>query len=308
MTIGLYDIDLHHGSFTMPNLELMKYFSYYYNTNNQVIMMRPQDDEGRFEKIIYFKESPKTDIPNSLNLYGERKILYGRGFFGRTEQLPDFVSAAKPSFLPYDPYGAKVGAQYETIRKSSLLRVENNDRSGFKDTQIIYIVDYLPTYQPNLISEMESLPNHYFKFFHSFRFNDIETYDKLKGYFHLIKNTIVYIHFNFSAQFFLSNYTDNFFFVIPVRPNESSNEYLHRIFQIILTYKRTGKSPRVGLAAHYPMKKEIERWARAKTNLSFAQFFKNNKVIRSEILTQPMQNRLLMKTECDIFNVNTLDF
>lgn len=63
MTLGLYDIDLWHGRKSVINLELMKIYNYYKQKGHIVIMMRPDEDEGRFNKIIYFKDNPNTQIP-----------------------------------------------------------------------------------------------------------------------------------------------------------------------------------------------------------------------------------------------------
>jgi len=57
--IGLYDIDMWHRGRSGPNLELMKTYNYYNNKGHKVIMMRPEEDEGRYNKIIYFKENPR---------------------------------------------------------------------------------------------------------------------------------------------------------------------------------------------------------------------------------------------------------
>ena len=53
---GLYDIDLWHKGRSVPNLELMQTYAYLSNRNERVIMMKPNEDEEKFSKIIYFKD------------------------------------------------------------------------------------------------------------------------------------------------------------------------------------------------------------------------------------------------------------
>ena len=73
--IGLYDIELWHRGKVMPNLELMKIYNYHYNKGDKVVMMRPNENEGRFNQIIYFKDNPNTQIPKTLHLSGPLKQI-----------------------------------------------------------------------------------------------------------------------------------------------------------------------------------------------------------------------------------------
>ena len=66
--IGLYDIDMWHRGQSAPNLELMQIYNYFYSRNNRVIMLKPNDNLTKFQKIYYFKEKPNIALPNSLEL------------------------------------------------------------------------------------------------------------------------------------------------------------------------------------------------------------------------------------------------
>ena len=66
--IGLYDIDMWHKGKSHPNLELMKTFNYLQQENHRVIMMKPTDEVGRFNQIIYFKDNINVDIPRTINV------------------------------------------------------------------------------------------------------------------------------------------------------------------------------------------------------------------------------------------------
>ena len=67
-SIYLYDIDLLHSTrFAPPNLELMKVFNYHYQRGDIVKMGMPKENDlGRYNQIIYFKNNPKQAIPKYL--------------------------------------------------------------------------------------------------------------------------------------------------------------------------------------------------------------------------------------------------
>lgn len=108
MSIGLYDIDLWHNSKSSPNLDLMKVYNYLNKQNKKVILMQPSDTEGRFNKIIYFKEDPKTIIPSKLMIYGENKDIFGYGFYNKTYPLKSEIFNVSPAYDLYDIWTHKL--------------------------------------------------------------------------------------------------------------------------------------------------------------------------------------------------------
>lgn len=83
MSIGLFDLDLwYYRGNKFPNLELMKIYNYYYKKNVPVLMMRPDSERTRFEKIIYFKEHSDDFVPARETLAGDNIVLFGNGFYG----------------------------------------------------------------------------------------------------------------------------------------------------------------------------------------------------------------------------------
>lgn len=144
--IGLYDIDLWHGNKKVPNLELMKTYNYLYEKGDKVIMMKPTDNTGRFNQIIYFKNSLKLKIPKSLEITGEKKSFYGYGFYGYVPPLNEEVWKTPPSYDPYDAYASKLSSNnYNMLKRNSLIRFETKDFSDYKpDCSIIYFADNNP--------------------------------------------------------------------------------------------------------------------------------------------------------------------
>lgn len=119
MTIGLYDIDLNHGHSFSLSLPLMKAYTKFYNQGHQVIMMKPYEKTGRYNKIFYFKDNPNLIVPKRL-IFGEKSSLHGYGFFKEakiSEETKDF----SPSFEPYLFNSSKIK------NKSLFKSIVNND-------------------------------------------------------------------------------------------------------------------------------------------------------------------------------------
>lgn len=104
-TIGLYSLDLwHRTNKAMPNLELMKIYNYHFTHNDIVMMMRPGEDEGRFSKIIYFKDNPNFSIPRNVSVSGPNKEICGYGFYKKFFPIDNIYANEPPSYYPYEPY------------------------------------------------------------------------------------------------------------------------------------------------------------------------------------------------------------
>ncbi len=308
MHIGLYDIDLHHGAIAFPNLELMKIYNYYYKQGIPVTMARPRDDFGRFSKIIFFKDSPNVRIPNSLSLSGDNKIYYGYGFYKKVGTLPDSISAATPTFLPYDAYSNKI-KDYEKIRRNSLYRLENDDRTGINDsTRLIYIVDREPLYQKNLIPFLLEPHKQKIKFFHRLEVKDEVTYEKFKSYHHLL-DTSFYINFDFSKDFFTNHCDKDFEYNCAIREKESIKQYTLRILSMILIKKHFGA--RVTLNFINPKTELLQlliKWNSNKIAESFSNCYADNAQVKKIISVQESEIRMLLKQNPKTLNIEYLDF
>ena len=113
MHLGLYDIDLwHNGQKTYPNLELAKVANYHRQKGDMVTMLTPKTDEGRFDKIIYFKERASTIVPKTLILTGSKKDIYGQGFYQTFYPLDFVYYNVPPAYLIYEPFFDKLNTNF----------------------------------------------------------------------------------------------------------------------------------------------------------------------------------------------------
>lgn len=310
MHIGLYDIDLHHSPNPVLNLELMKIFNYYYSKGLKITMMRPQDDEGRFSKIIYFKDSPALQIPKGLVLTGNNKHIYGYGFYNSVSPLPQPLCAAAPSFLPYDPYMNKIYSTkyYNSIKNSSLIRIETNDFTGVKEgSKKIYLVDRNPA-RLDLIGFISKFPeNQKFYLLHNLYINSLEDYNRLKANAHQFMCPFS-INFPFDGQFFLTHHDESFAYDMKKFPNESTDNFLRRIIQMILIFKRDeNRGFRYGFKRN-DLLGRIFQWGDSDCSLSYCEYYKNCKEALKEAESLPKEIRLLLKQKPKNYNPITLDF
>lgn len=143
MILGLYDLDFWHGHMHFPNLELMKIYNYHIKNNDKVLFIKPGDELGRFNKIIYFKEIPSTIVPRSVDLSSNKASHIGYGFYKQFFPIEEKYWDIAPNYLIYAPFSTKIPKNiYKTLIDGSIVRVENNDFSGFKDnTSAILISD-----------------------------------------------------------------------------------------------------------------------------------------------------------------------
>lgn len=174
-TIGLYDIDLHHGASFSISLPLMQSYARLKSEGHQVIMMKPYEKTGRYNKIFYFKDNPRLVIPKKLILDQDKGKCLGFGFYGTAGISPETAEFA-PSFEPYDLFSDKVRDKtlYKSIKANSLIDWREKDFAGAKAGKgTTYVNDR------NFLMEedWEDLFNHYdnnIDFIHSIR---AESYD-----------------------------------------------------------------------------------------------------------------------------------
>lgn len=142
-TIGLYDIDFHHGLGFTLSLPLMKAYARLMDEGHQVIMMKPYEKTGRYNKIFYFKDSIALPIPKKLIIDQNKGVFCGRAFFGETG-INEKTNSYTPSFLPYDLFKDKIRDKvlYGSVKKNSLIDWRMKDFSLSKaDAHFTYIND-----------------------------------------------------------------------------------------------------------------------------------------------------------------------
>lgn len=272
-------------------------------------MMKPEDDEGRFTKIFYFKENPETSIPKWANLTGNKKQIYGYGFTKKIKPLSPEILPLQPSYLPYDPYSNKLSIRnYEKLKRDSLVRVEAQDFADYKSNRTkIFIADHDFFYIHNALDFLEEYKNkHTFDFFWKLVAKDEETYNKFNRYTNLINRRII-VDFNFNKDFFIKNYSDNTIFTL--KQNNSFEEYLIFIIQIILYYKSNNLYPEIITEKdRVPPLDKIMQWGRNPTQESFVNYYKNDTAAQQFLNKAKSDIRLLLKTNPKNFKNSDIDF
>ena len=312
-TIGLYDIDLWHRGRSFPNLELMKTLNYFLQNNEQIIMMTPKDDEGRFNKIIYFKDNANIMLPSQLEVLGERKDIYGYGFFKEITPLKPEIAITPPSYLPYDPWSNKLrnSSTYDLMKRSSYIRLETNDFTDFKpNMKNIYIADHNFFYLKNAEDFLkEHKNNHNFKFIHRLEVQDEETAIKFIPYSILFDRRIA-LHFRYSENFFYTYYKDAILFDVP-RPQETEDNYLQKVIKIILWNKCKNNSYQYQNFSFIVKRKELYRkiliWGNSPIKESYQNFYQGDNAAQRELETIPSEFRLLLKQNPKTITRQSLD-
>lgn len=296
-SIGLYDIDLWHGVKKYPNLELMKTFNYHYLKGNVVKMIKPKEDIGRFNSVIYFKEHLSTKMPSDLIVSGEKKAIYGRGFYGYLTQLKPEIYAVPPTYNPYDAYADKLSIKsyYDKMKNNSYIRFENKDFTDLKkDSSIIFFADNDLFKLDGIEDFLQENKQKKFYCFNTPHANDEAAAQRYLRYTNLFINS--FIIDEYSKSFFLENYKDKVVFNLLIKENESVNSYLIRVINIILWYKKNGIKQYQFLSNKHELIKYLIQWMNTNTDLSFYKFFIDNEVVQKLIQKSITEIRLLLKT------------
>ena len=142
-TIGLYDIDLHHGKAFSISLPLMQAYARLKSEGHQVIMMKPYEKTGRYNQIFYFKDNPKLEVPKKLVINQDKGKFCGFGFYG-TSGISSKTMEFAPSFEPYDLFSNKIKniTLYKSIRNNSIIDWREKNFAGAKGgAAITYVTD-----------------------------------------------------------------------------------------------------------------------------------------------------------------------
>lgn len=141
MTIGLYDADFLHGPSFSLSLPLMKAYNRFYKEGHQVIMLKSFKDEGRCNKIFVFKESPKLNLPKSVN-FNDKCSYHGYGFFGKNN-ISEKTKKYAPSFMPYDLMSHKIKSKtkYNKIISNGIIDWREKDFTGYHENKIAFVND-----------------------------------------------------------------------------------------------------------------------------------------------------------------------
>lgn len=297
MVIGLYDIDLWHGSRAYPNLELMQIYNYLYHRGDKVLLTKPNDEIGRFNKIIYFNDHSK--IPKNIEVVGEKKQTIGYAFYHINEPLKEEISSLAPSFLPYDPWTERLSnkSSYEKMKRSSYIRLETNNLGGFKtDASTIFFADnnlFDAAAAINFIEKYKSKYN--FCCIHSPQIKTEEMAQQVARYTNIFDKPFI-CKFDFSSEFFY-NYYDSFVFTYKRHDEEPLEEYIERVLKMALWLKSKRKNTWIeDIEKSTPLLKYISNWVRCSPpDLSYQDYYSNNKEAYNEIFRAATPIRLLLK-------------
>ena len=104
-------------------------------------MMKPYEKIGRYNKVFYFKESPKLKVPIGISV-NDKCSFIGYGFHGKNE-LNERTKSYSPSFFPYDLYLNKIKnlTLYKKVKNNSLIDWREKDFTGIKKKSNIFYVN-----------------------------------------------------------------------------------------------------------------------------------------------------------------------
>ena len=307
---GLYDLDLWHCPKHYPNLELMKIYNYHYSKGDKVLMVRPGDDTGRFNKVIYFKENSVFLIPKSVNVYGKNKEIYGYGFTKMYFPLDEKYHNVPPLYNLYDLFSEKFNrSNYTLMRNNSFIRFENKDFSDFKkDCKHIFIADHNFCYLPEADLFRKEYKDYKFNYLRRLEIRDKETFYKFRGF---NDNRKYFINFRFDEDFLLENYNKYITLNWSVKyENETEEHQLMRLAALVLFYKSQNQYPdikQIDLNKDTFIK-DILFWGYNFNQLSFKDFYEGNKKVIGRLNTTSSDVRLLLKTNPKEFKSSDIDF
>lgn len=311
MTYGLYDIDLWHSGKAPPSLDLMKYYTYLMQHNHKVIMMKPKMDEGRFNKIIYFKESPRKNIPVGLALHGENKILRGAGFYGVYQPLKPEIAACVPDFTPYDPFCSKVSCDsYENLRRSSIVRLSPEDFTGFKpEAKFIYVVDQNVLGLENFTDYFDKYSDKVFYFLNALKAKSDEQAESLKPLLKHFEGR-VYLDFQFNVDTLIKYAQLNrrkYVISGEKKRNETVDEYNLRFIKMALAFKHFNTKHNImSFDSYNELTILIAKWIKSNQPISFKDYYKKDFSVLQMIYDHPYRH--LLRQDPATFDTENLDF
>lgn len=297
MTIGLYHIDLWHGNKAYPHLELMQIYNYLYQRNEKVLFLKPGEDIGRCNKVIYFDDNCK--IPRDLEVRGEKKQQWGYGFYRINEKLKPEIAAMEPCYFPYDAWTNKLSAKskYEKLKRSSYVRLETENFGGFKSnaTSIFFADNRLFSVAALTDFLDEHKRKHDFCCIHPPRIESQEIAEKVSRYTEIF-NCRFTCAFKFSEDF-LYEYLSDFDFSFKPFEDEDTDSYTERIVKMALLFKSKNKTNWIlEIDKRTPLLKYIDKWIRsAPSNMSYNEYYHGDQLALNEMIKAATNARLFLK-------------
>lgn len=306
---GLYDCELWHRGKTMPNLELMKVYNYHYSRGEIVRLLRPQDKTDTYTKVIYFKDT-SSELPRTLEVFGENKQIYGWGFYNKFYPLDEKYKDTPPSYLIYEPYEEKFKIAYARFfKKASFVRLENNDFSGYnKNHNYIFVADHAALSQEGIKDFLQNYKTHSIYFNRGIKANTEEELALIYPYRDIVKNRIV-VDF-FVTPDIIKKYKDKIYFNIDsLYDNYIYENYLIRVILISIYFNKQGRADFLSTVNFSALPFEIQqilKWASNSTS-SFKDYYMIYPNIQTWIEKQSGEIRSLLKTKPSNFTEKDLD-
>ena len=298
-TYGLYDCEMWHRGKTMPNLELMKIYNYHYSRGEIVRLLRPGDNTSTYTKVIYFKETD-TELPKSLEVYGDNKEFYGYGFYKCFIPLNEIYRDTPPSYTIYEPYEDKFKLSYSRyFRKSSFVRIENEDYSGYKPSSTyIFASDHNALALPNIEDFLQSYKKHNIYFSRGANTHNIEELKFIYPYRDVIRNKIV-IRCKPTEEMIV-NFNRAYLPINDPYEKESKEHYLIRVVYLALYFKLHDRIHFLLYNSAPPEVENIINWIK-NSNDSFKNYYILNPPIQKWLQQQNSELRNLLKTKASNF-------
>ena len=239
-TIGLYDLDFNHGIGFSLSMPLMKAYQRFRDEGHQVIMMKPYEKLGRYNKVFYFKDKPNLKVPDKLIIDTEKGKTLGYGFYGESGITNEQTRRSAPNFTPYDLYSNRIKNKtlYNSIKKNSLVDWREKDFSGVKKGKAMTYVndrDFLD--EPDWIELLEHFDNN-IEFIHTIHSNSTEQALKFL-YSYNTHSTRIVVPFthqielieelssHYGVKFNITNVSDKdlFFFILAAKTKKIKVEF-----------------------------------------------------------------------------------
>lgn len=296
--IGLYDIDFWHCQHKHPNLELMKTYKFYYDKGDKVEFIKPKQDIGRFNHVIYFKENFNIKIPDDICVTGEKKSFYGFGFYGYLTELKPEIFVVPPSYLIYEPFAYKFPNNiYNSLKSNSYIRFENKDFSDLKaGGGTIYFADN------NLFNSdgiEDFLLENKNKNFYCFNTPNVNIQEKdIFRFNELFKSNIIINNYS-EDDFFNFIEEKNIIFNMEIIDGEDEYNYIIRLIKTILFLKKYNKKNFIKISPN-KYDKLLRKWIAIQgkdSNLSCFNYYDGNKEVQNFINSQCTEIRLLLKQD-----------
>lgn len=233
-SIGLYDQDIVTAKKQyIPNLEMMKVYSYHLQKGDMIRLIDKKDNLNRFNHIWYFKNNKNSKF-NSEILERENITIYGQGIYGKFKPLPERYRNTSPNFGIYNTINKS--KLLTKVEKNGIIRLENQDLTGFKkDKRFIYIVDINPLYSGGYELCQNFKKDYNLVFLRPAIAQDINTFIQWFSLTTANYNSII-VDFEYNLNFFFNYFNERVVFPLPQyeKFDNQINDFVNQMYYSII--------------------------------------------------------------------------